>query len=166
MLPLHINVTNKKVLVVGGGKIATRRLHTFLDEGAIIKVVSPEASLEIEKLANIGVIHWEQREVTIADLTSPSIIIAATNKPEINEWIAEKASEHQLVNVVSQAEKGNLTIPKFVKKGRLTLSVSTNGASPLLAKQLCEQLSSQFDEEFITELNRLYEERKNKKRNF
>lgn len=166
MLPLHIDVTNKKVLIVGGGKIATRRLQTFLDEGATVRVVSPEVSPEIFKLAKAGVIQWEQKEVTVEDLISPSIIIAATNYPEINEWIAEKASEHQLVNVVSQAEKGNVTIPKFVKKGRLTLSVSTNGANPLLAKQICEQLGGQFDEEFIAELNRMYEERKNKKRNF
>ncbi|MFC0271233.1 NAD(P)-dependent oxidoreductase [Metabacillus herbersteinensis] len=166
MLPLHINVTDKKVLIVGGGKIATRRLQTFLNEGATIRVVSPEASKEIEELAETGVIQWEQKEITIEDLNSASIIIAATNHPEINEWIAEKASEHQLVNVVSSAEKGNLTIPKFVTKGRLTFSVSTNGASPLLAKQICEQIGNQFDEEFISELNRMYEERQNKKRNF
>lgn len=165
MLPLHIDVKGKHVLVVGGGNIAFRRLMLFLEEGAIVTVVSPEVVHEIEELSNQGHLTWLKKRIELADLGHAFMIIAATNDPAINEWIAENTSVNQLVNVASNAEKGNVIVPKSVNKGRLTLSVSTNGASPKLAKQICEQLSDQFDNQFIKDLDQMYENRANKKRN-
>jgi precorrin-2 dehydrogenase/sirohydrochlorin ferrochelatase len=165
MLPLHFNVKDKKVLVVGGGKIALRRLRLFLEEGARITVISPDVIPEIAELSKADKLNWQAKKVELADLKDALFIIAATNDSVINEWIAENASENQLVNVASDANKGNVIVPKSVKKGRLTLSVSTNGASPTLAKQICEQLSEQFDERFVNELERMYENRANRKRN-
>jgi precorrin-2 dehydrogenase/sirohydrochlorin ferrochelatase len=165
MIPLLINVKNKNVLIVGGGKIALRRLLLFLEEGAVVTVVSPVAAPEIIELSKLNQINWLEKKVEITDLQHAFIIIAATNDSKINEWIAENVSENQLVNVVSSAEKGNVTVPKSVKKGRLTLAVSTNGASPRLASQICNQLSNQFDDRFIKELDQLYENRVIKKNN-
>jgi precorrin-2 dehydrogenase / sirohydrochlorin ferrochelatase len=165
MLPLHFNVKDKNVLVVGGGKIALRRLRLFLEEGARITVISPDVIPEIAELSKADKLNWQAKKVELADLKDALFIIAATNDSVINEWIAENASENQLVNVASDANKGNVIVPKSVKKGRLTLSVSTNGASPTLAKQICEQLSEQFDERFVNELERMYENRANRKRN-
>ncbi|OAS83392.1 MULTISPECIES: NAD(P)-dependent oxidoreductase [Metabacillus] len=164
MIPLHINVKDKNVLVVGGGKIALRRLLLFLEEGANVIVVSPEVVVEIKNLSNQKKLLWLEKEVELSDLEHAFIIIAATNAPAINEWIAENAKINQLINVASNAEKGNVIVPKSIKKGRLTMSVSTNGASPVLAKQICEQLSLQFDDQFIEELDQMYKIRMNKKR--
>lgn len=163
MLPLHIDVKDKNVLVVGGGKIAHRRLRLFLKEGAVVTVISPDVVTEIEELHNQNKLHWLEKKVEQVDLEHAFIIIAATNDPSINEWIAENADPNQLVNVASDAEKGNVIVPKSVNKGRLSISVSTNGASPKLAKQICEQLSDQFDNQFIEELDRMYEQRSEKK---
>jgi precorrin-2 dehydrogenase/sirohydrochlorin ferrochelatase len=165
MLPLHFNVKDKNVLVVGGGKIALRRLRLFLEEGARITVISPDVVPEIAELSKADKLNWQAKKVELADLKDALFIIAATNDSAVNEWIAENASENQLVNVASNANKGNVIVPKSVKKGRLTLSVSTNGASPTLAKQICEQLSKQFDEQFVNELEQMYENRANRKRN-
>lgn len=165
MIPLLIDVKNKNVLIVGGGKIALRRLILFLEEGALVTVVSPVAAPEIIELSKLNQINWLEKKVEITDLQHAFIIIAATNDSTINEWIAENVSENQLVNVVSSAEKGNVTVPKSVKKGRLTLAVSTNGASPRLASQICDQLSTQFDDRFIKELDQLYVNRVIKKNN-
>lgn len=164
MLPLHINVQDKHVIVVGGGKIALRRLRLFLEEGAIVTVVSPEVVPEIEELSKLKKLNWLEKKVELADLGHAFIIIAATNDSSINEWIADNVDVNQLVNVASNADIGNVTVPKSMKKGRLTLSVSTNGASPKLAKQICEQLSDQFDDRFVEELDRMYEKRSEKKR--
>lgn len=163
MLPLHINVKNRPVLVVGGGKIAYRRLILFLEEGAKVTVVSPEIIKDIEDLFYKKLISWQQKKVELSDLQTAFIIIAATNDPAINEWVAANVNEFQLVNVASNMTKGNFIVPKSVKKGRLSISVSTNGASPKRAKEICEQLSSQFDEEQIEELDRLFEQRQQKK---
>lgn len=163
MLPLHIDVQNRHVLVVGGGKIAYRRLLLFLEEGAKVTVVSPEIIKDIEDLFHKNLLSWRQKKVDISDLQHASIIIAATNDPAINEWVAANANAFQLVNVASNMTKGNFIVPKSVKKGRLSISVSTNGASPKRAKEICDQLSSQFDEEYIKELDRLFEQRQKKK---
>jgi precorrin-2 dehydrogenase / sirohydrochlorin ferrochelatase len=165
MLPLHFNVKDKNVLVVGGGKIALRRLRLFLEEGARITVISPDVVPEIAELTKAGKLNWQAKKVGVADLKDALFIIAATNDSAVNEWIAENVSENQLVNVASNADKGNVIVPKSIKKGRLTFSVSTNGASPTLAKQICEQLSEQFDEQFVNALEQMYENRANRKRN-
>ncbi|WP_226528244.1 NAD(P)-dependent oxidoreductase [Metabacillus niabensis] len=159
MLPLHIDVNNRQVLVIGGGKIAYRRLLLFLDEGANITVISPEIINDIEDLSQKKQILWKQKKVELSDLQQAFIIVAATNDPAVNEWVAENVNNHQLVNVASDMTKGNFIVPKSVKKGRLSISVSTNGASPKRAKEICEHLSSQFDEEYINELDRLYDQR-------
>lgn len=165
MLPLHIDVKGRNVVVVGGGKIALRRLRLFLEEGAHITIVSPHVVEEIEMLSLEKRLLWIKKKVELSDLDSAFIIIAATNDPSLNEWVSKNAHKNQLVNVVSQVEQGNFLVPKSVKKGRLSLSVSTNGASPKLAKEICEQLSNQFDDSFIQELDELYEQRLKKKMN-
>ena len=77
----------------------------------------------------------------------------------MNKWVAEQANANQLVNIASVAEQGNIQIPAFQQQGKLTLAVSTAGASPTLAKQLCQQLFNQFDEAFFLVLEELWEER-------
>lgn len=163
MLPLHIDVKDRNVVVVGGGKIALRRLKLFMEEGAQITVVSPHVVAEIEVLYHEKRLQWLKKKVEVSDLEPAFMIIAATNDPSINEWVSKNANKYQLVNVVSQVERGNFLVPKSIKKGRLSLSVSTNGASPKLAKEICERLSNQFDDSFIQELDQLYEQRLKKK---
>ncbi|MDQ0227117.1 NAD(P)-dependent oxidoreductase [Metabacillus niabensis] len=166
MIPLHIDVKGKKVIVVGGGKIAYRRLCLFLAEGANITVISPNVISEIEELFHLGKITWLEKKIELEDLKNAFFIIAATNDASINEWIAANIEENQLINIVSNAKLGNVTVPKTVKKGKLILSVSTSGASPKLSKEISEKLIEQFEDDFIEELDKLYVERElNKKGN-
>ncbi|MFS0879921.1 precorrin-2 dehydrogenase [Bacillus sp. 7586-K] len=166
MIPLHIDVKGKKVIVVGGGKIAYRRLCLFLAEGANITVISPNVISEIEELFHLGKITWLEKKIELSDLKNAFFIIAATNDASINEWIAANIEENQLINIVSNAKLGNVTVPKTVKKGKLILSVSTSGASPKLSKEISEKLIEQFEDDFIEELDKLYVERElNKKGN-
>lgn len=163
MIPLHIDVENRHVLIVGGGKIAYRRLQLFLKEGAIVTVISPEIIKEIKVLSDEKQISWKQKKVELSDLQHAFIIITATNDPNVNEWVSANVNEFQLVNVASDMNKGNFIVPKSVKKGRLSISVSTNGASPKLAKEISEQLTKQFDDDFIEKLDQLFEQRQKKK---
>ncbi|MDQ0233634.1 NAD(P)-dependent oxidoreductase [Metabacillus malikii] len=165
MIPLHIDVNEREVVIVGGGSIAYRRLCLFLNEGALITVVSPTAVKEIEDLQRLNLIKWVKKKVDLNDVKHAFLIVAATNDPSINDWLAKNINEYQLINNASNAENGNVTVPKTVKKGRLTLSISTGGASPKLSKQLSEQLITQFDEQFIEQLDQLYEQRQRLKKN-
>lgn len=160
MLPLMIDVTNKPIVVIGGGKIAFRRITVFLKQGALIKVVSPSVIAEIKELSESKQLNWVKKEVDKEDLASAFLIVAATDHKDVNEWAAKAANQDQLVNIAGQAELGNVQMPSFHQQGRLTVAVSTDGASPTLAKDLCQQFFDQFDDEFFSKLDELFNERK------
>ncbi|QNG58833.1 MULTISPECIES: NAD(P)-dependent oxidoreductase [Bacillaceae] len=159
MLPLMIDVKNKPIVVIGGGKIAFRRISVFLTQGALIEVVSPSVIDEIKLLSEDKQLNWIQKEADKEDLAGAFLIVAATDNKDVNEWAAKTAHQNQLVNIAGQAELGNVQMPSFHQKGRLTVAVSTEGASPTLAKDLCQQFFDPFDNEFISKLDELFNER-------
>ncbi|BCB03804.1 precorrin-2 dehydrogenase/sirohydrochlorin ferrochelatase family protein [Bacillus sp. KH172YL63] len=160
MLPLMIDVTDKKVTVVGGGRVAYRKLSVFLQHGASVTVVSPRAIIEIEDLYREGRVTWIKREACTEDLLDAFIVIAATDVRQVNEWVKETAGHHQLVCVADQGSEGTLQMTSFHQQGSLTISVSTNGASPLVGKRLCDTFSQQCDEAFVERLNKIGERRR------
>jgi precorrin-2 dehydrogenase/sirohydrochlorin ferrochelatase len=159
MLPLMIDVKNKPIVVIGGGKIACRRISVLLKQGAHIKVVSPSVHADIKELSEAKQLKWVQKKVDKEDLAGAFLIVAATDHKDVNEWAAMAANQNQLVNIAGQAELGNVQMPSFHQKGRLTVAVSTDGASPTLAKDLCQQFFDQFDDEFFLKLDQLFNER-------
>ncbi|AMA52254.1 precorrin-2 dehydrogenase [Bacillus inaquosorum] len=162
MLPLHISLEKKKVVIAGGGTIALRRLKTVLSEGADITLVSPDVEPEIKKMADNRRIRWASRTIEKEDYLDAFLIIAATDNAAVNKEIAQTASPFQLVNCVSEAELGNVYIPKIVKRGHVTVSVSTNGASPKHTKELSEKVDELIDGDFVAEVDRLYHVRRKK----
>jgi len=91
--PLFISSRGKKVLVVGGGKIATRRILTLTNFEFEITVVAPNITNEIQQLADDGLVTHIQREFRNEDLDGKFLVVAATDKREINKYIGEKAKE-------------------------------------------------------------------------
>ncbi|MEG9463589.1 MAG: precorrin-2 dehydrogenase, partial [Bacillus amyloliquefaciens] len=87
MLPLHINLSGKRIIIAGGGNVALRRLKTVLPEGADITVISPDALPEIKQLADEGRIRWVSRKIEMKDLAPALLIIAATNDCSVNQEI-------------------------------------------------------------------------------
>ncbi|TYS25409.1 bifunctional precorrin-2 dehydrogenase/sirohydrochlorin ferrochelatase [Bacillus subtilis] len=162
MLPLHISLEKKKVVIAGGGTIALRRLKTVLSEGADITLVSPDVEPEIKEMADNRHIRWASRTIEKEDYLDAFLIIAATDNAAVNEEIAQTASPFQLVNCVSEAELGNVYIPKIVKRGHVTVSVSTNGASPKHTKELAGKVDELIDGDFVAEVDRLYQVRRKK----
>ncbi|TDO10870.1 precorrin-2 dehydrogenase/sirohydrochlorin ferrochelatase [Bacillus subtilis] len=162
MLPLHISLEKKKVVIAGGGSIALRRLKTVLSEGADITLVSPDVEPEIKQMADNRRIRWISRTIEKEDCLDAFLIIAATDNAAVNKEIAQTALPFQLVNCVSDAELGNVYIPKIVKRGHVTVSVSTNGASPKHTKELAEKVDELIDGDFVAEVDRLYHVRRKK----
>ncbi|VXB74643.1 conserved hypothetical protein [Bacillus sp. 349Y] len=136
MLPLMLDVTGKKVIIAGGGKVALRKLSIFLKEGAAITVISPEASEEIQRLHEKGVLFWKKTVIKKEDLEGAHFLIAATNDPSANEALCDMADKGTWVCVASDGNKGNMQMMSFKRDGDLTISVSTSGSSPGLAKEL------------------------------
>ena len=135
MYPITLNIENRKCVIIGGGKIAYFKAGPLLEAGAEVTVVSPEICTGFQVLEKEGKIRVLLKEVEETDYNDAFLIIVATNSTEVNERVYENASESQLVNVISNHELGNFHIPATLNRGMLSISVSTNGASPTLEKK-------------------------------
>lgn len=148
MYPIYLNLKNKLVVVVGGGKVATRKIGKLLEAKAKVKVVSPICTTEIEQLAASGQIEYHKKKYEPADLSHACLIIAATDDEATNLRIEQDKQEGQLVNVVNLPEKSDFFVPAVLKRGSLQIAISTQGASPSLAKQIKADLSETYDESY------------------
>lgn len=133
--PLFIHSSGKKALIAGAGPVATRRVAALLNFGFAIMVVAPQATTEIAGLAAAGRIHWQQREFQGADLAGCFLVVAATNKREVNHHIAELAAQSGLwVSVADKHEEGNLLFPALAMAGDIVAGITSNGTSPTKTK--------------------------------
>ncbi|WP_342511864.1 NAD(P)-binding protein [Sporosarcina sp. FSL K6-1522] len=146
--PVMCNVENTVAIVVGGGRIAYRKIVGLLQAGACVTVISPEIHVEIEKLLEEKQIIWRKKVFEARDLEFAWIVIAATNHQEVNEQVALATSPHQLVNVVDNPEISNFHVPAKLTRGDLIISVATGGASPTLAKVIRDELAVVFDDSY------------------
>ncbi|WP_312094720.1 NAD(P)-dependent oxidoreductase [Niallia sp.] len=159
MLSLLVDIKDKHCVVVGGGKVAYRKVILLLEEEANVTVISPEVCSELEELSKNGKIQLFQRKGADEDFTDAFLTIAATNDRQENRRITQRLKSISLVNDASSFEEGNCQIPASFKKGRLHLSVSTNGASPKLAKKMKEEWQQTYDDNYIAYIDFLYQVR-------
>jgi precorrin-2 dehydrogenase / sirohydrochlorin ferrochelatase len=159
MYPITLKLEGKPCVVAGGGKIAFHKIGPLLEAKAVVTVVSPEIIPEIENLYLEGKINVLKKEIQDDDYQKAFLVIAATNSPEVNAEIYEKTKNTKLINVSTDAERGNFHIPATYTCGRLQISVATGGASPLLAKKIRDELKEQYDDSYEDYLEFLYEVR-------
>lgn len=145
--------------MVGGGKVAERKIEKLVKARAVVTVISPEITVNIKQLVEEKKVYLEQRMFQVEDVSEAFLVIAATNNREINQQIFDFCHQHQLVNIVDDPEHSNFTLPSTLKCGRLTISVSTAGASPGLSKKIVEQLSELFDAGYEEYVDFLYDAR-------
>lgn len=145
VIPIMIELENKKVVVIGGGRIAKRRLDGLFESGALLTVVSPAVTSEIAGWAEEGKITWKLKNFEPKDAEAAFMLVIATDDPTVNAAARKAAPPHCLVNASAEAEFGNVHFPAHFKRGKLSIAVSTNGASPMLAKKIKHELQNQFD---------------------
>lgn len=146
--PAMLRLKGKKVVIIGGGFIAERKLISLLHAEANITVIAPDVTERIASLYSSGNIEWKVKSFQNEDIVDAFLIIAATNKPETNQFIYQAADEHQLINIVNDPDNSNFIVPSVFRRGRLTIAISTSGASPGLAKKLKKEIAEQYDEGF------------------
>ena len=146
--PVILRLEGKIVVIVGGGKVAERKVDGLLGTGASVVVVSPEATDEIRRLSCEGRIIWKQKSFSGSDIADAFLIFAATNSREVNQLIQESAGAHQLVTIADDPDGSNFHVPAHVQRGSLSIAISTGGASPTLARQIREHLEQQFDDSY------------------
>lgn len=147
--PVYLNLTGRKVLVVGGGSVACRKIDTLLDYGASVSVVAREMADSLKNNAEGGLVKYLGKEFNENMLDGIFLVIAATDDAGLNHEISMAAEKrNMLVNAVDQPADCNFIVPSIVKKGDLTIAVSTSGKSPTLAKKIRKELSSGFGDEY------------------
>jgi len=147
--PINLDIRNRKCLVVGGGAVGTRKVTSLVKCGAIVTVVSPVISAELEDLSAKGVIQIEQRGYCSSDLNNIFLVIGATSDERQNLRISEDAEQKNLLcNIADVPKACNFILPAIVARGDLTIAVSTSGNSPAFAKKLRQNLENQFGEEY------------------
>ncbi|MBD8071275.1 NAD(P)-binding protein [Bacillus sp. PS06] len=157
MLPIMLDLLDRQCVVIGGGKIAARKIKKLLNTGAKIVVISPFISDEIKELANEQKLVVLEREVLNEDYKDAFLVIAATDSFEVNQEIVSNVKSNQLICVVNKHELGNVHIPASFSRGKLQISVSTSGASPHLAKKIRNKLMNTYDESYEEYLDFLNE---------
>ncbi|PFO01191.1 siroheme synthase [Bacillus sp. AFS076308] len=154
--PIMLQLDGKKVVVIGGGRVAERKVRGLLGTGAQVVVISPEATGEIQTLFLDGKIVWEKKFFLAEDLRGAALIFAATDDKDINQSVKSLAEKHQLVTVADDPDISDFHLPAHVQRGRLSIAVSTGGASPILAKKLRAELEQLFDERYEEYLEFLF----------
>ncbi|MDL1969362.1 MAG: bifunctional precorrin-2 dehydrogenase/sirohydrochlorin ferrochelatase [Deltaproteobacteria bacterium] len=153
--PVSLDVKNRKCLVVGGGGVGTRKVMTLLDCGAKVTVVSLDVRENLLELAYSGLLILEKRHYRETDLAGMFLVIGTTDDEELNRQISKDAEKlNMLCNIADRPEVCNFILPSIVNRGDLTISISTSGKSPALAKRLRIELEEQFGNEYA-ELLRL-----------
>jgi precorrin-2 dehydrogenase/sirohydrochlorin ferrochelatase len=148
--PVFLNLKNKLCIVIGGGKVAERKVENLLTSQAKVKVISPEVTLKLKKLAEEGKIEWERRVYKKGDLDSAWLVVAATDNPEIQKEIFKEAEEKRIFcNVVDVPELCSFIVPSTIRRGLLTIAISTSGVSPAVARRLRETLEEIIGEEYV-----------------
>lgn len=157
--PICLDLEGLPCLVVGGGKVGLRKVRTLLEHDARILVVGPGPRPELEQLGREGRIELHARPYQTDDLDGIRLVFVATDDEEINRRVAGEARARGiLANVVDRPALCDFIVPSIVRRGRLLLAISTQGACPAYAKHLRRTLEKQFDAahgEFVEMLNEL-----------
>jgi len=144
--PVFLNLKGKKAVVVGGGKVAERKAINLIKAGASVKVISPDITKALEKLKRKGLLTHIKRHYKKDDLKDAFIVIAGTSSAQTNTKIAQDA--RHLINVIDTPSEGNFIAPSIVKRGPLTIAISTEGSSPAVAKAIRKELEKLYGTEF------------------
>ena len=139
----------RKCVVVGAGDVGERKIDGLLESGADVVVIGPDATPGVRAYARDGRIVWVDRPYATGDLDGAFLAIAATDDREVNKRVAEEASDRRvLLNVVDDPALCTFTAPALLKRGDLTVAISTNGKSPAMARKVREDLEAHFPDNY------------------
>jgi uroporphyrin-III C-methyltransferase/precorrin-2 dehydrogenase/sirohydrochlorin ferrochelatase len=141
--PVFFDLTALKVLVVGGGEVALRKVVLLEQSGASITLVAPEVLPELQDRAAAGKINLAVREFVPDDLNGSRLVIVATSRRAVNRWISSLSEARGIpVNVVDDREASRFIVPAIIDRDPVLVAISTAGTSPVLARRLRERLEA------------------------
>jgi precorrin-2 dehydrogenase/sirohydrochlorin ferrochelatase len=153
--PVYLNLKNKQVIVIGGGEVAERKIESLLETGAVIRVISPQVTSGIHVLAEQKRIELHVRAYSSSDCDGATLILSATNDPEVSEQaFRDAATAGAWINTADEPQLCDFIMPAVVRRGAVTIAISTGGTSPGLAARLRRKIAGIVGPEYgqLTEL--------------
>ncbi len=139
--PVVLKLTGKKCVVIGGGKVAERKVYALLDCGAEVKLISPSVTNSLLDMARLSKVKWEKRGYRSGDLSNSRIAFIAVGDEEVTFQCRKEADEAgTFLNVADKPEWCDFMLPSLHRQGDLMLMVCTEGNSPMLAKRIRQEL--------------------------
>ncbi|MDF2661089.1 MAG: siroheme synthase [Paenibacillus sp.] len=145
--PIVADLAGKRCLVVGGGRVAERKVGGLLEASAAVAVVSPLISDTIAAWEAEGRVTVVRREYTEGDAAGASLVFAATDKREVNERVYAEAVARALpVNVADRPDLCTFVVPAVIRSGPLLVTVSTSGTSPMASARIRDRIEESLGE--------------------
>jgi uroporphyrin-III C-methyltransferase/precorrin-2 dehydrogenase/sirohydrochlorin ferrochelatase len=147
--PVTFELRGKEVVVIGGGRTAERKVEGLIDAGASVSVVAPHVTGRIRALAADGAVGHEPRPYALGDIDGATLVFVAVSDPELSAEVAGHARTLGIpVNVADRPELCDFAVPAVIKRGRLSVAVSTGGASPAWASRIRQELEVRIEPEY------------------
>jgi hydroxymethylbilane synthase len=147
--PISLDLDGKSVVVIGGGKVAERKVRGLIEAGARVTVIAPQIAAGLAALAPSGSVVIVERKFSAGDLDGAILAFATTGDDDVNAAVVAEARGRGIrVNDASDGERGDFSTPATHRTGSLTFSVETQGTAPAFAVRLRDELSEHFDERY------------------
>ncbi len=145
--PLFVDLSEKKVYVIGAGTIAKRRIRSLIDFTDCLTVVAPEVNPELNSLEQEKKIMILRKKFKLQDITDADLVIAATNDHTLNNDIYEFCRENNImVNVCNDKEKCDFYFPGLAMKENVVVGVTANGTNHKMARKAVEKIREMLEE--------------------
>ena len=159
-LPINALVRGRRVLVVGAGRIAARKIEPLLDLGATVEVVDPSPGDEVRAWAGAGRLTLHERRFEPADVDGAWLVFTATDDPEVNRSVYNAGEAARVwVNSADDPANCSFTLMSVVRRSDLVITIGTGGRSPALATHLRRKWEQELGPEYETLLDLLSDAR-------
>lgn len=158
LYPLNVDLSGRSLILVGGGKVAERKVRGILSAGTetSICVIAPKITTVLQEHAAAGRLCWKQTCYADGMLEGAFLVYAATDLREVNAAVAAEAKRRGIpVNVIDDPAASTFQVPASIRRGELILSVSTAGGSPALSRAIRMELEEMYPPAFGMWLERV-----------
>lgn len=149
MYPLALNICRRLCVVIGGGKVAERKVRGILAASGRVRLVSPAVTPDLAALADAQAIEWLCKPYSREDLDGAFLVFAATDDAGAQQAVHRDAqAAGLLVNIADDPEWCDFQVPATIRRGDLSISVATSGKSPAVAAMVKRRLEQLVGEEY------------------
>ena len=147
--PVYLNLKGRRVVVIGGGEVAERKVESLLGTGANIVVISPRVTQRLESLANDARLELQKRPFASGDCNGARLVLSATDDAGLSDAVFKEGhAAGALVNTADQPALCDFIMPAVVRRGDIAIAISTGGASPGLAARLRSKIARLIGPEY------------------